>query len=480
MEYKLKNFEPSRFFHYFEEISAIPRASLKEELIADYLVNFAAERGLFCVRDEARNVFVRLPASEGREGEPAILLQGHTDMVCEKNAGTVHDFDTQGIDLVVEGDVLSANGTTLGADDGFAVALMLAILDGECPSHPTVECLFTSGEEIGLIGAGAFDYSLITARRLINMDSAEEGCITVGCAGGVRSDVTLSASREETPDTLSAVSISVSGLFGGHSGEDINKGRASAITLLGTLLKALGEVLPFRIVSVSGGTKDNAIAREAEAVVCVADADAAKTALLGAWEGIRATLSESDSGAKISVSAVEVAPSFSEEFSDRVLKVWCGVKVGVMKMSEAIEGLVEYSRNLGILSTSENGVSFTWSTRSPNEPQLDEGEKNISAIAESAGATECRHYSRYPGWSYPGESALADEFDKAYRSVCDKETGRIILHAGLECGIIKGAIPDMDIISIGPDTYDLHSPDERMIISSASRICETVKKIIAG
>ncbi len=478
MEYKLSGFEPSRFFRYFEEISAIPRASLKEERIADYLVNFAAERGLFCVRDGANNVFVRIPATEGREGEGAILLQGHTDMVCEKNAGTVHDFDTQGIDLVIDGDILRANGTTLGADDGFAVALMLAILDGECPSHPTIECLFTSGEEIGLIGAGAFDYSLITARRLINMDSAEEGCITVGCAGGVRSDVTLSADREETPKGFSALSVSVSGLFGGHSGEDIDKGRASAITLLGSLLKSLKDSLPFRIVSVCGGTKDNAIAREAEAVVCVADTDAARTALLGAWEGIRATLSESDSGARMDVSAAAVSPSFPEEFSDRVLTVWCSVRVGVMKMSEAIEGLVEYSRNLGILSTSEGGVSFTWSTRSPNEPQLDEGEKDISAIAETCGATECRHYSRYPGWSYPGQSALADEFERAYRSVCEKETGRIILHAGLECGIIKGAIPDMDIISIGPDTYELHSPDDRMMISSASRICETVKRII--
>ena len=195
MEYKLSAFKPCRFFRYFEEIAAIPRASLKEDRIADYIANFAAERGLFCVRDETRNVFVRLPASEGREGEPAILLQGHTDMVCEKNAGTVHDFDTEGIDLVIDGDILRANGTTLGADDGFAVALMLAVLDGECPSHPTVECLFTSGEEIGLIGAGAFDYSLITARRLINLDSAEEGCITVGCAGGIRPNWFSSAAR---------------------------------------------------------------------------------------------------------------------------------------------------------------------------------------------------------------------------------------------------------------------------------------------
>lgn len=480
MQYKLQGFEPARFFHYFEEISAIPRASLKEEKIADYLVNFASERGLFCVRDEANNVFIRIGATKGREGDPAILLQGHTDMVCEKNAGTVHDFDTQGIDLVINGDVLSANGTTLGADNGFAVALMLAILDGECSSHPTVECLFTSGEEIGLVGAGAFDYSLITARRLINMDSAEEGCITVGCAGGVRSDIVLTADREETPKELSALSVSVSGLFGGHSGEDINKGRSSANTLLGSLLKSLRDTLPFRIISVSGGSKDNAIAREAQAVVCVSDAEAAKSVLLSAWENLRASLSEADAGASLSVEAASVSPSFPEGFTDRVLTAWCGVRTGVIKMSEAIEGLVEYSQNLGILSTSESEVMFTWSIRSPNEPQLDEAEKKISVLAEQCGATECRHYNRYPGWSYPGESALADEFERAYRSISDKETGRIILHAGLECGIIKGAIPDMDIISVGPDTYDLHSPDERMIISSASRICETVKRIIAG
>ena len=250
----LKDLTPKKFFESFEAISAIPRKSLDEERIADFLVNYANERGLFCIRDDANNVFVRVPATKGRENDPAILLQGHTDMVCEKNEGVEHDFDKDGLDLYIDGDFIKARGTTLGADDGVAVAMMMAVMDGEFESHPTVECLFTSAEEIGLIGAGAFDYSNVTARRLLNLDSAEEGCVTVGCAGGVRSSGIFKGER--TSFEGECVSITVKGLLGGHSGEDINRGRHSANIVLMRFLRALCLKEDIRIVYIAGGGKD--------------------------------------------------------------------------------------------------------------------------------------------------------------------------------------------------------------------------------
>ena len=227
MEYIIKTRKPEKFFNYFEEISAIPRGSGNEKGIADYIVEFAAARSLECYRDELNNVFVRLAASKGRENEGAVMLQGHTDMVCEKNMDTVHDFEKEGIKLVLNGDILTADGTTLGADNGVAVALMLAILDGELESHPTVECLFTTSEEVGLDGAKAFDYSLVTARKMINLDSEGEGIATVSCAGGVRSDLTLKGKTIDAADK-ELLLVSITGLAGGHSGAEIHCGRGNA------------------------------------------------------------------------------------------------------------------------------------------------------------------------------------------------------------------------------------------------------------
>lgn len=273
MNFVIQGREPLSVFHFFEEISAIPRPSYHESGIADYLVSFAKARGLECYRDATNNVLIKKPSTMGKENIPAVLFQGHTDMVCEKNADVEHDFLTDPLKLYVDGKMLRAKGTTLGADNGIAVATMLALLDGEIPEHPAMECLFTTAEEVGLDGANNFDYRLISARRLVNMDSEALGRITAGCAGGLRSDIALPCRVKNFAGR--AIRVSVSGLMGGHSGENINSGRANANKLMGRLLAALYGEQKFALVSLSGGSKDNAIPRECEAILAVCDADAA-------------------------------------------------------------------------------------------------------------------------------------------------------------------------------------------------------------
>ncbi len=474
----LSGLAPNRFFKYFEEISAIPRMSLHEEKIADYVESFAKERGLFCVRDAANNVFAVKEATKGRENDPAVLLQGHTDMVCEKNAGVDHDFLTEGLKLYIDGDFIKAEGTTLGADNGVAVAMMLAALDGEYTTHPRIECLFTSGEEIGLVGAGAFDYSLISARRMINLDSAEEGFVTVGCAGGVRSSVEFCGEADGVADKC--ISISVKGLIGGHSGEDINKNRHNANAVLFRILRSLSFKFGVKLASAVGGGKDNAIAREASAVISAENTEEVKAEAVRLAECIRAELAPCDSGYNVTVSDASSAKTFSEDLSKRIIGCASGVRTGIIKMSAQIDGLVEFSRNLGIVSVSaEDGhAELIWSTRSPIEAQLDSGEEEISLTAALAGAANVKHYNRYPGWSYPGSSDVCDLFCEAFGKVLGRDASRLILHAGLECGLVKNAIPDMDIISVGPDEIDIHSPDERLGIGSTQRLCEIIRIMI--
>ncbi|MBQ9760200.1 MAG: beta-Ala-His dipeptidase, partial [Clostridia bacterium] len=271
----ITNREPKALFRYFEEISAIPRMSYHEEQIADYLVDFARKRGLECYRDKAHNVFIRMPATQGYEDHAPVLLQGHTDMVCEKNNDVVHDFLQDPLKLYLDGDLLRAEGTTLGADDGIAVSVMLAVLDGALEAHPLVECLFTSAEEVGLDGAKSFDYSLLTARKMVNLDSESLGVITAGCAGGIRSEVKLPI--KPIPFMGDALRFAIQGLAGGHSGENIHEGRANANKMMGRILAEIVQKCGAKLVSVNGGSKDNAIPRECEAVIAVSDRDVAES-----------------------------------------------------------------------------------------------------------------------------------------------------------------------------------------------------------
>ncbi|MBE6538381.1 MAG: aminoacyl-histidine dipeptidase [Ruminococcaceae bacterium] len=474
MEAKIiKGYSPERLFAFFEEITKIPRGSGNEAGIAAWLENFARERGLYCVKDEVNNVFIKCPATKGYENEPAVLLQGHTDMVCEKNSDVDFDFEKDPLDIYIDDNgFLRARGTTLGADNGVAVAIMLSLLDGELSEHPALECLFTVEEETGLDGAKAFDYSLVGAKKMINLDSENDGEVIVGCAGGTFQRVSLSLDRVDFNGV--ALRISLGGLMGGHSGENINSGRANANKLLGRALLEIGTACPFNLVSISGGSKDNAIPREAEAIVAVSDAVHFEKVASDVIAKIRGELSDEDSSFFMRIEKADSAEKMATKAStDKICGFISSVQNGVIAMSTNIKGLVEFSRNLGIITTDGDTVNFIFSTRSAIDSQLDFAERELGSLASLLGGS-MEKLGRYPGWEYARVSPLREKFFAVYRSLVGKDPESNVIHAGLECGIIKSHIPDMDIISIGPGMRDIHSPDEALDLASLERTWKVV------
>ena len=467
----ISGYEPSQVFTYFEEISAIPRGSGNEAGVADYLVRFAASHALESVRDANNNVLIRKAATPGREQDAPILFQGHTDMVCEKNSNVAHDFERDPIRLIQDGNRLTADGTTLGADNGIAVAMMLAMLDGTLNDRPALECLFTTEEETGMGGAIAFDYSLLNARHMVNLDSEEENVITVGCAGGIRSDLSVPITREALGER-ELCTVRLTGLGGGHSGADIHTGRQSANLLLGRLLASLDDV---RLVSIEGGSKDNAITREAQAVIAVPSVAAASMKLLALGDEIAGELVKEDENCHIACErlaqdrSAAVTSVMDATTTARVLGLICNAPCGVLAMSREVEDLVEFSRNLGIVRTTENAVRMTFTSRASRESRLDGTIVALDALAAAVGGT-VNHHSRYPGWEYATVSAVRDAYTEAYRATVGGRMSILAIHAGLECGYIKRQIPDMDIISIGPDMKDIHSPDETLYLDSVERV----------
>ena len=454
-------------FGYFEEICKIPHGSENEGEIAEYIANFAKQRGLECYKDEANNVLVRKNATKGRENEASLLLQGHTDMVCEKDGNVKHDFLIDPLKLYIENGFLRAKGTTLGADDGIAVAAMLAILDGAFESHPPIECLFTSGEEIGMIGAGKFDFSQVKSRRMINIDSETEGKAVVGCAGGVRSELVLPMKR--TAKKGDCLRVKLGGLAGGHSGEDINKGRLNANRLMGRLLTELSCKLELSIASINGGSKDNAIPRECVAEIDVADFFDALYEIENIAKIISKEISNDDKGFFCTVEHCEFDSVLDEESADKLMLAINNTPCGVIEMSLDVVGLVEWSANLGVVETRDDSVKLTFLTRSGIDERIDYSIHMLDRFAKTLGG-EIGHFGRYTGWSYAKTSPTRDAYLEAYKTLFGKEAGCEIIHAGLECGLIRANIPDMDIISIGPDIIALHSPGEKLNIASAERL----------
>lgn len=462
-------------FHYFEEICKIPHGSGNEKEIADYLVAFAGARGLDCYRDEENNVFIKKPATAGREGEKPIAMQGHTDMVCEKLPEVEHDFLRDPLKLYVKDGWLAAEGTTLGADDGIAVAAMLAILDGAIASHPALECLFTTSEETGMNGTIAFDFSKVSARRLMNLDSASEAEVVCGCAGGVRSEITFEGDKKEALGE--ALCVKISGLLGGHSGEDINRGLANANRLMGRILLALQAQMPLCIASIAGGSKDNAIPRDCTAIVVVKNAQKAVEIINGEAQNIAAELTEADGNFTCTVESCVGAPAWSAELSARILAAICNAPCGVIEMSRDAEGLVEWSSNLGVIETEGKSVTLSFLSRSTIEARIDHTIRIFDALALACGGT-AEHHSRYTGWNYEKNSPLREAYLATFRTLFGKEATPIIIHAGLECGLIRAKVPDMDMISVGPETLGLHSPSERMNIASAERFWQILEKML--
>ena len=477
-----KDFAYVGLWRFFEEISAVPRPSFHEEKIADYLCDFASKRGLECYRDDIHNVLIKMSGSAGREHEDAILLQGHSDMVCEKNEGTEHDFMRDGLKLYVENGFLRAKGTTLGADNGVALAVMLYVLDGadgNLPSHPPIECLFTVSEEVGLEGANNFDYSKISARRMINMDSADESLIIAGCAGGKRTVMTYDP-KTEAP-LGEALQITVKGLAGGHSGEDIEKGRANANKLIGRALLEISQEYDIRIASLKGGSKDNAIPREAQAVIVSPNPHEVIGKVEKIAAAIASELGRDDSAFSMTAKIVcPVDTVISKEDGDRLIFLMSSVQNGIFEMNKSIKGLVEFSRNFGVMDTADDlsKIRFTFHTRSPRNSQLEYSLTQLESYARMLGA-KLEHGAFYPGWEYADVSPLRDAYAKAYRDIFGKDIEITTIHAGLECGIIKERVPDMDIISCGPIVLNLHSPEESMDIKSFERFFAVIKKLLS-
>ncbi len=459
---------PARFF---KEISAIPRASYDEGRIADYLVSFAEKNGLEHYRDSAHNVLIKKQGSVGRAGERPLLLQAHTDMVTEVAFGTAHDFAKEGVYLEQKNNILSARGTTLGADDGFGVALMLAVLEDGALSHPPLECLFTAAEEVGLVGAGQFDYQRISAKRMLNFDSAEEHLIITGCCGGIRSDVYLPAPRREVSGT--GLRISLHGLAGGHSGEDIHRGRANALCTMGAILKNLEKLTPFGLVSLFGGDKDNAIPRDCEAVILPADMERARAYFADAEKILCALVTSPDDSARtLTVECVEVTEAVSEQATAAALAV-LGVRNGVFYRRKDGKAPPETSRNLASVRLLWDEWKFTLSSRSPFEARINESVEELDRLAASLGGRTA-HRSRYPGWEGDADSPVSALWRRAYRETTGRAIDTTVIHAGLECGLISSKIPQLDVISIGCNIYDLHTPAERMELDSFERVYRTL------
>lgn len=479
MEYVVQGYEPASAFKIFEDICAIPHGSGNEKGVADYIEAYAKERNLFVTRDGAGNVFVRKNATDGYEDTPAILLQAHMDMVCEKNADSDHDFLRDGLKLSVRDGYIYADNTTLGADNGIAVAMMLAILDTE--NHPTLECLFTVEEETGLFGAQAFDASVVSARRMINLDSEEDYQITAGCAGGNRTEFSFKYTKVPAKEGDLFLEISVTGLSGGHSGAEIHLGKTNAIVLMGRLLARAYSAAKFNILKFNGGGKDNAIARECFVTLRFENEEAqnaAKRAIISESLSVRKEINKDDKGLSVGIGKAEADLYVDDKTTEMIVAFLSTVRTDVLKMSNQVSGLVEFSRNLGVASTNDEEVRFVISTRSSLEAQLDLSVREFEALASLVGA-ECSHYARYPGWEFEPASLLREQYIEKYKLLFGKEPSVGIIHAGLECGILSSKMPGIDIISVGPNMHDIHSPNEHLDIASTERIWQVLLAVVS-
>jgi dipeptidase D len=475
----LDKLRPKKLFGFFEEMCQIPHGSSNMQAISDYLVRFAKERNLPVWQDDMGNVIMIKDASAGYESAPAVLLQGHMDMVCEKAPDCQKDMEKEGLDLVVEGDTIYAKGTTLGGDNGIGVATVLALLDEENISHPRLEAVFTVDEEIGMLGAVALDdLSMLQARRMINLDSEEEGIYTVSCAGGNMTKCTLPISR--APYTGQAYEITVDGLRGGHSGVEINKGRANACKLLARVLNAASKVTELRLVSCVGGLKDNAIPRAASAIVVAKDADALQKTVDRFQSEWKTEYYSTDPDVTVKIVPAKAELPCDADSTKRVIAFLSAAPNGILEMSAEIKDLPQTSLNLGVLQMKEQELSASFCLRSSLDSQKQMLVEQLDTLADAFdGKTEV--FGAYSGWSYRPVSPLRDLLCEVFCEQYGYAPKIEAIHAGLECGIFAGKIPDLDCISIGPDLTEIHTCRERAHIASIGRLwkllCETLKRM---
>lgn len=474
----LGHLEPANVFRFFEEICNIPHGSRNMDKISNYLVDFAKERNLEYYQDEIKNVIIIKEATAGYENKEPIMLQGHMDMVAVKKPESTIDMANEGLRLKVDGDIIYAEDTSLGGDDGIAVAYELALLDADNLSHPRIECVFTVDEEVGLNGAAAIDLSVCKAKRMLNLDSEEEGIFLTGCAGGMRVDCALPLKREMVDGALCEVHIG--GLTGGHSGAEIHKGRANSNTLMGRFLVHAGKKVDMNIVTMEGGLADNAIPRETKMEVVVSDVEALAAQAEAFDKILKAEYATKDSGVFVKVTVKEVGSfeAVTKEDSEKTGKLIFLLPGGVQAMSGDVEGLVETSLNMGQLSMKKEQINLGFSVRSSIESAKYMLVEKLYALTESFGGS-CKSTGDYPGWAYRVDSPLRDSMVNIYTEMFGKAPKIEAIHAGLECGFFLGKIPELDCVSIGPDMKDIHTTEETMSISSVKRTWEFILKVLA-
>lgn len=483
----LNELKPQKVFQFFEEICNIPHGSGHTKEISDYCVEFARKRGLRYRQDEKNNIVILKKGSVGYEKEEPVILQGHIDMVCEKEADCTLDLEKDGLQLAVEGDLVYAKGTTLGGDDGIAVAMALAILDDDTAKHPPLEVVFTVDEEIGMLGASAMDCSILKGRRMLNIDSEEEGHFLLGCAGGATVTCTIPVKRRRWRGQTAIVRIS--GVTGGHSGSEIQKEGANANVLLGRILYRLNQKTEIALIRVDGGSKDNAIPRSSEAVLMLVPGE--EEVFLSVLEEMQEELAKEyhktdpdlliEGWTQIAETEAKNAGKWlplAKESTNAVITALKCLPFGIQRMSPEIEDLVQTSLNPGILMTGEEETAISYSVRSSVDLEKKELIERLACLTESLGGS-IRLEGGYPAWERKEDSTLQRLMEEVYREMYGQEPVLEILHVGVECGLFAGKMPGLDCIAYGPDVYDIHTTKERLSIASTKRVYEYTLEVLS-
>ncbi|MDU1004748.1 MAG: aminoacyl-histidine dipeptidase [Clostridium butyricum] len=479
---KIENVKFDRIFYHFEQISKIPRGSGNEKAISDYLLDFGKSLGLECIQDAALNIIIKKPASIGYENAPAVIIQGHMDMVCEKNSDKEHDFEKDPINLVVKGDYIYADRTTLGADDGIAVAYAMTLLEDNTIEHPAIEVLLTTDEEAGMSGAMALQLHYINGKIVLNLDSEEEGKLLVSCAGGIRTKSILPIEWIDKKNDTIAYNLVIRGLKGGHSGMEIHLGRGNSNKLMGRLLKNIDKELDFNIVSLNGGSKNNAIPRESSSIITISQKDERKLLDIKrrVCEELKNEFSKKDPNLRVHLLEVEesVDRVFSDDSTKKAVNLLYMYPNGVNTVSSDIQGLTESSTNLGVVTTLENSIEYDSTARSSVSSLKDEIVTRSKCITEILGGKLVTE-SSYPEWPYKTDSKIREVCKDVYERMYEKTPEIVAIHAGVECGLFKEKLGnDVDMISFGPDIIDIHTPNEHISISSVERCYEYLLEVL--
>ncbi len=474
----LNNVEPKKVFYYFEKLSSIPRGSTNTKAVSDYCVTFAEDKGYKYIQDESGNVVIFVPGTKDYEKSAPVIIQGHLDMVCECEEGVEIDFEKDPIPLLLKGNEITADGTTLGGDDGIAVAIGLALADSDDIPHPPLELVFTIDEEIGMLGAYSLDISPLKATTMINIDSEDEGYFTVGCAGGRIADIDLPLKRTKKYGT--ELKIKVYGLEGGHSGIDINKGRANANRVLARVLFSMLKKYNFNIADINGGNKDNAIPRVSTATICIDEFDELPNLLNNITETLRNEYAQTDKNISVGYEVIGESEMnvFDDDSTFKIISFVLVMPNGVQAISHEVEGLVETSLNLGILKTNKDSIHLSYLLRSGKESSKIALYERMEAGCISYGA-KIDYNGDYPAWEFKPESSLIEKMEKIYREQYKKDPVVEIMHAGVECGIFQGKANNrFDIVSIGPTISDVHTPSETLYIDTVQRLWIFLKELL--